>query len=363
MKVCIITCHDVYNTGASLQAFALEKYLITIGHDAEIIDYKPQYLSSQYSLTRVNNPRYDRPIIKTLYILAKLPERLKRRRSRKKAEFDRFKLKYLKCTNKTYKSYEELSNDPPLCDELIAGSDQIWNPLFKNGKDPAFFLQFGSDKVKRISYAASFAVDRLSDSDTVRMAEWLKAFNHISVREQSGIRLLNQLGFDGEVVCDPVFLIEKEEWLRIAGVQQENKHVFVYDFDNSAIIKELIKTMDEEIVSYFPMDEANYVDECGPIEFLRNIATSSLIISNSFHATAFALIFHIPFYVIERKENINTRMKDLLDYLSMKNRIIRTATDIKKTTPIDWEEVDRSLNTLIERSKNYLNNSLKENKG
>lgn len=360
MKVRTITCHDVYNAGASLQAFALEKHLQNKGHDVQIIDYKPDYLSSHYSLTKVNNPKYDKPVVRILYVLAKLPSRLKRMKSRKKEEFDQFKKEYLHCSERTYTSYEELVADPLECDVMIAGSDQIWNPLFNNGKDPAFFLQFGDNRIRRISYAASFAVDSLSDDDTKRMKEWLKVFNHISIREQSGIEILKQMGYKGEVVCDPVFLLDKEEWLRFADIQHEGRHVFVYDFDQSPVIQKLIGSMNDEIVSYFPMPGIANADESGPIGFLRNIISAKLIISNSFHATAFALLFNIPFYVVERQENINARMHDLLNSVGLSDRIVRSIHDAKTMKPIDWEAVNQHLKLIIERSKNYLHAALKE---
>ena len=343
MKIYTVTCHDVYNAGASLQAFALERYLQSKGHDVRILDYKPDYLSSHYSLTGVNNPLYDKPIIRTLYILAKLPGRLKRKNSRKKAEFDQFKKEYLLCSDRIYSSYEELVN------ELIAHDKEV------------FDIQFGNDEIRRISYAASFAVDGLSDDDAERMKEWLKVFDHISVREQSGIRILKQLSYEGEVVCDPVFLLDAEKWLKLANAQREDKRIFIYDFDHSSVIQELVNSMNDEIISYFPMSGVTSVDESGPLGFLRNLASAKLIISNSFHATAFALLFNKPFYVVERQEKINMRLYDLLNSVGLDDRIVRSAHDIETMKPIDWKKVNQHLKLIIERSKIYLNEALKEN--
>lgn len=105
MKICTITCHDVYNVGASLQAYALQTYLKSLGHDVKIIDYKPDYLSKHYRLDIVSNPKYDKPFLKQAYLLAKLPGRL-HMLPRKKA-FDSFTAKYLDLT-KRYTSNEEL---------------------------------------------------------------------------------------------------------------------------------------------------------------------------------------------------------------------------------------------------------------
>ncbi|MFQ7768836.1 MAG: polysaccharide pyruvyl transferase family protein [Fusicatenibacter saccharivorans] len=87
-------------------------------------------------------------------------------------------------TDTTYRTCEELKNIEE-ADLYLAGSDQIWNPIFPNGKDPAFFLQF-TEKGRRASYAASFAVDELKEEvDRQRMKKWLKSFDAVSVREQN----------------------------------------------------------------------------------------------------------------------------------------------------------------------------------
>ena len=113
MKICTITCHDVYNVGASLQAYALQIYLKSLGHDVKIIDYKPDYLSKHYRLDVVGNPKYDKPFVREAYLLAKLPGRL-RVLPRKKA-FDSFTAKDLDWTSR-YVSNEELKADPPEAD-------------------------------------------------------------------------------------------------------------------------------------------------------------------------------------------------------------------------------------------------------
>ena len=85
MKICIITCHDVYNSGASLQAYALMKYLQNNGHEVEIIDYKPDYLSNHYKLSAVSNPKYEKNLIlKIIYLALKLPQRILALRIKKK---------------------------------------------------------------------------------------------------------------------------------------------------------------------------------------------------------------------------------------------------------------------------------------
>jgi hypothetical protein len=98
MRIRTITCHDVYNLGAGLQAYALAAYLKAEGHDVQIIDYKPDYLSRHYQLGYVPNPRFDRPLVRQAYLLAKLPGRMKALLGKRKKHFDLFRKQYLPVT-------------------------------------------------------------------------------------------------------------------------------------------------------------------------------------------------------------------------------------------------------------------------
>lgn len=364
MIVKTITCHDVYNVGAGLQAYALNTWLCAQGYDAEIIDYKPQYLR-HYSLTSVPNPKYRKPGVRELYILAKLPRRIKALSSSKKKAFDDFKKKYLKVTDKEYQSNDALKAAKQDADVYIAGSDQIWNPLFPNGKDPSFYLDFVRD-ARKVSYAASFAVNALPEDLVPKVQSWLASFDAISVREKSGLDILNGMGYQGMVVCDPVFLLSEADWKRLAGKRPDREpYLFVYDFDKSDKIASLAKQIAEKrglkIVSYFSNDYADVWEESGPIEFLQNILGAEMVISNSFHATAFSLLFQKEFFTTGRAEAINTRMSDLLQDMDLKDRyLIGSVEDWEMANPIDWEQTKEHLKTTVEQSERFLRNALSD---
>ena len=245
MRIRIITCHDVYNAGASLQAYALMQYLKDCGHEVKIIDYKPDYLSRHYSLKAVNNPEYDRAGIREIYLLVKMPGRIKKLFSKRKYRFDAFRKNALELTDTTYRTCEELKNIEE-ADLYLAGSDQIWNPIFPNGKDPAFFLQF-TEKGRRASYAASFAVDALKEEDRQRMKEWLKSFDAVSVREQTGAALVKQMGLQSQRNCDPVFLLKQCQWKKILPETETNKkYVLLYDFDKNCVAEEIAEKISKK---------------------------------------------------------------------------------------------------------------------
>ena len=361
MKVYIITCHNVYNAGASLQAYALVTYLNNLGYEAKIIDYTPNYLS-RYRLLGINSKRYDKPVLRELYQIVKLPGRLKKRLSPKKRAYDHFTRKLPLTGN--YHSYSELLSDPPLADVYLAGSDQIWNTLFSNGKDPAFYLDFVPAGRIRASYAASFAAEDITEEWKPQIRKWLQHFDDISVRESSGLRIINNLGIPGAVqVCDPVFLLSCTQWEELEEpLQLEEPYLLVYDFDSNPQIREFCT---EASCKYgwkiYSILKNDYCDRCfhqkGPTAFLTLLRHAEFVVSNSFHAMAFSLMFQKQFVVFRRNERINTRMEDLLELLSLKHVLDPECFPPK---PIDYDAVNPALIRFVDFSKTYISSVMEK---
>lgn len=368
MKIKTITCHDVYNLGASLQAYALQHYLESKGHDVQIIDYKPEYLSRHYKLWVVANPIFDKPLIKQLYLLAKLPGRLWA--LRRKKVFDAFTAKSLKLT-KRYNSYEELKADAPSADCYIAGSDQIWNTIFPNGRDAAFYMDFGAKDVKRISYAASFATPIVAEDCKSFVIDKLKGIDAVSIREKISLPLLAELGrADGVAVCDPVFLLSKEEWNETLSVENRcinttEKYLLVYLTDDSPQIEQIARKIKQKTgwkvysvgASQVQCTDKSFTN-AGPLNFVQLIRDAQFVISNSFHATAFSLIMGTKFCVVNRAEAINERMKSILEDYGLSYRLVSEYNN-SLLEDLNLVEVNLCMSKIIEASKDWLNGQLK----
>lgn len=361
MKVKTITCHDVYNSGASLQAYALMKYLEEKGNEVEIIDYKPDYLSNHYKLGVVANPKYERNLIlKIAYLTLKFPGRVLALKNKKK--YDEFRSNYLKITKRRYVSNDELKNNPPQADVFICGSDQIWNSKFNNGKDPAFYLDFVPKGRIRAAYAASFATDSIEESVRDITKERISKLDYIGVREVSALNILENLGINNGVqVLDPVFLLDKYQWEKLTyPINKNEKYIFVYDFDGNNLIKDIaMKIAKEKNLKIYTVFKSSYSDKVikrmGPIDFISYIKNAEFVISNSFHGTAFSIIFEKQFAVVNRKEAINTRMRDLLSILKIENRLISENYNFNNLiNDVDYKEVNKYLRERLEVSKTYL---------
>lgn len=366
MKVCTITCHDVYNHGASLQAYALMMYVKKGGHHVEIIDYKPDYLSNHYKLLSIDNPKWKvNWITKWLYLTIKFPSRifgLQRKKS-----FDKFTSRYLNLTNTRYSSNEELKDNLPNADAFICGSDQIWNTLHKNGKDPAFYLDFVPDEKIKLAYAASFATDTISEENKPMIREKVNRLDGIGVREKSGVNILKTLDINKSVnVVDPVLLLSKEEWDDLGKKIFNEKYILIYDFDNSTVIKKMALEIAKEkgfVIYSINPGENHYADKyfkyVGPETFISLIRDASFVISNSFHAAVFSVIYKKNFAIVNRKEALNTRMRDFLEDLKIKERLINDYYDLDKIlTPLDFNEAEHIMKDKIGFSMKYLKDTL-----
>ncbi|MFA7615951.1 MAG: polysaccharide pyruvyl transferase family protein [Weeksellaceae bacterium] len=364
MKIKTITCHEVYNYGASLQEYALIAFLRQQGFDASAIHYKPAYLSGHLSLKNISNPVFDRPVVRQLYLLAKLPKRLIA--LKKKKAFDRFHHKYIPAGSVLYTENDELKKNLPPADAYICGSDQIWNSFFQNGKDPAFYLDFVPDTKKKISYAASFAIDKLSEEVKPLVREKVSRLDAVGVRETSAVRILKELGIENGVqVLDPVFLLDKSHWEQFISPIEED-FVFVYDFDSNPVVKEIALRLKKEKgwKIYTQNQNIDYSDQNfwleGPEKFLSLVARSKMNLTNSFHSTAFSLIFERQLTVVNRSEKINTRMRDLLGLMGLESHLISSVREFEKLTAIDFENLRPEIQKQIEHSKQFLINSLNQ---
>ena len=367
MIIKIITCHNVYNHGASLQAFALVSYLKDLGHDVEIIDYLPYYLEHYYLWGHIS-PAYDKPFVRTAYCFAKLPYRVRcLTLDKRKKAFDSFTREYLPLTALKYRSVEELRNYPPFADVYIAGSDQIWNSAFLNGRDPAFYLQFGPKHIRKASYAASFGTNDVNIAYQRDVYKWISEFDYVSVRERTGVKILESLGiFNGNQVLDPVFLLSQKDWeALISDFNITDRYCLYYGFagDNEAE-SSAVKMAHKKGIKIYSLNDSSICDKslnrCGPIDFLALIKNAEFVITSSFHATSFSIIFEKRMIVYKRKEELNTRIIDLLSSVGLSNCLMEPADF--RIVDIDYTKVKRALEEMIAISMGFLNDVLNNKK-
>lgn len=369
MIIRTLTCHDVYNYGASLQAFALMKYLQLQGNDVAIINYKPDYLNSKYRLAWYVNeksPYYSKCknsfVFHCLYVLKRFIKEHKT--IGRKSAFDKFNSKYLNLTDE-YNSYAQLCKNPPKAETYIVGSDQVWNnnPL-ENGWDPAFYLNFGNNSVKRISYAASFG-STTQCPDIIK--QWLQNLDAISIREESTLNLLNNSRNDITIVCDPVFLLDREEWIKALELEHiDSDYIAVYNLDDNndiykaaTVIAKKHKWDIHVINTQFKKSGVKNICNADPKRFLIELLNARFIISDSFHATAFSIIFQKDFFTFPFK-NVDSshRMIDLLNRFNLMSRFNPTNIQDNFYSQIDYARIRTSISAYKSYSQGWLLNNI-----
>ncbi len=367
LKINTITCHHVYNYGASLQAFALQNYLESQKNDVTIIDYRLD-CHKRYEFFNIDKASRFYPLYLKLnvlkYILGPISNRSMLKTFGRKKSFDKFDRDFLKLTSATYRTIEELKKNYPIADIYIAGSDQIWNTYMPNGTDLGYYLDFGETKTKRVSYAASFGSSTLKNGTQDFVRKQLSKFDKISVRESSGLTILNQLQLKGCNVVDPVFLLNKDEWIKKLKLNRKDEdYILLYDFlhlDNN--IKEftlkLAARTHLKIISINDYSNTPYADiqinDAGPVEFLTYLLNAKYIVSNSFHATAFSIIFNKQFVTFPLSTlNNSSRITDLLSDLTLPERYAPSSIEtILKY--IDWNAIMPNYFEKIKESKSFL---------
>ena len=179
------------------------------------------------------------------------------------------------------------------------------------------------------------------------------------MRERSGVEICRELGrADAQQVLDPVFLLDRAHWEALAEpVELPESYVLLYDFDRNEKIGEFARGLARKngwkVYSVLPHEKADRCfREAGPREFLSLVLHAQAVVSNSFHATAFSLIFERPFWVFDREEHINTRMRDLLQLVGIEDRL--PDHPCHAYIPIDFAAIQKTLERQIEYSKAYL---------
>ena len=291
----IITFLHNNNYGSALQAYALQQTVSELGVECVHLDYNPDRLEKiRNLLTSGNSLKLILDGIRKRSVMA--DQSGARRKSDAIPAFYRKRMK-LSALCRNGKDLREQSRD---LDLLICGSDQIWNPVWLN---PAYFLTFADKETPRIAYAASLGVSTLPKASKIRkIRRWTKGFRAVSVREQEGAELLEQMtGRKAEVMPDPVCLLSRDEWNEIAGQAPEGEpYLLCYFIGENAGYWEKVRALQQETglrALVMPVTAESYrsgyelLDGAGPEEFLAAVRDAACFCTDSFHGLVFGTIF------------------------------------------------------------------------
>ena len=240
-------------------------------------------------------------------------------------------------------------------DCFVSGSDQVWNPDWADYTYEKTFLRF-CRKEKRVAYAASFGVDSIPEKWIDKYKTGLSEFQYLSVRENKAVEIVEELiGKTCERVLDPTMLLDKDEWDRIAIVPPQcmNKNYILTYFlggRSDAVNKDILeyaRKYDCHVINLLDLNDPNYF--VGPDKFVGLISKAKLVLTDSFHATVFSIIYERTFVVYNRKgigSKMGSRLSSLLDMCDLSGRK-RELVDETNLFSCDFENAKKK----IEREK------------
>lgn len=362
MKIDIITLHRAQNYGSVLQAFALQKQIEKLGHQAYILDYYPERYTNKGLLKRLKNKssRFNNPLVLLIAKLLIYPSYLK-----KGIQFNKF-MHYLNLEKPSFATNEEGMGRFTDADAYCAGSDQIWNSHWNEGVEKALFLDFVPKGKLCFSYAASIGLSNIPANEIDETKLLLDKFEFLSLREDKGVEQVRELGRTDAVQClDPTLLMSKEEWSLYADDSYKGKeYVLTYNLHHDPEIDKCAKAIASKYhlqirnISYNWHDivRHGHLDWCPTVEgFLGLIKNAKYVVADSFHATAFSIIFEKPFVVIT-PEVASSRLSSLLKMLELDDYNINKFTSVKVIEqPIDYIRVKSIIATKQRESIFYLN--------
>lgn len=361
MKVAVITRHAPSNYGSVLQTIAMQTVLETLGYSCQTIDYircdeEPQRLEK--TLVRQKRQWNRNSLTRKIYLILRQPECIY---AGKKFEAMRTERLHLTCR---YSSAQELQTNPPEADVYITGSDQVWGPTSDGSYDSAYFLGFTGDDKKRISYAASLGRTTLNEETKQLFQKYLPRYDHVSVREDSAVELLNQLGISAQQVLDPTLLLMRQQWEEMLEPIPDGKYVLVYQIHNNPALSryavKAAKKMGLPLIRVSPslhqITRGGKFVFCPTLgQFLSYVKNAECLFTDSFHGTAFALTFNTPFVEVLPNNNTGTRNMSILKLTGLSHRILQDENDTALASqPVDFTEANAILTKKRQESLEIL---------
>ena len=370
MKIGILTLPLHTNYGGILQAYALQTVLERMGHEVVVLSHERKFCLPSWRMPL----SYTKRIIKK-YILGRKDIRIfqEQHENREYAIISQHTQRFINTYIHIYniESFKSLkSTDFKV---IIVGSDQVWRPkyftyLFNASIENAFLSFAHRWDIKRISYAASFGTEdwEYTDEDTKLCGELLRLFDVVTVREESAVRLCkDKLGVDALHVLDPTMLLNKEDYIKlfeIANTPKSSGNLLTYILDSTPektnVINKISK--DKGLIPFRVNSkgiQASIEERIQPpVEvWLRGFYDAEFVVTDSFHACVFSIIFGKPFVVIGNKDRGMARFESLLKMFNLESQMVYDDFDLSVINNfIDWEIVDKNKIKRQDKSLSFL---------
>lgn len=366
MKIGILTFHCAHNFGAVLQCYALQETLKEMGHEVEIINYRPQYLASPQPKITLRTFICKNPF-KLYETIAFLFPILKRK----------YKL-YTNFERNYYHLSEVIKNKEQFCNlvnkyhYIIIGSDQVWNTKYNNNES-IWFGDFGThlNNTKIISYAASAGDSNFTTEELKKITSLINQLDSISVRESKLKEVLSSY-INKKISCvlDPTLMAPSSIWKKFQEVKIKERapYILIYqgrkDDNTFRVANQIAQKKQWKIITidyYSNSLQKQYIKghrKISPDQFVTYVKNAQCVITSSFHGTVFSIINNTPFYTLKLNDGADARNEEILKLLKLENRFIDKNADVE-FSKIDFKTCNQIRENLRIESYNFLKSAIK----
>ena len=347
-RICIVTINDDANYGNRLQNYALQEAVRALGCVPETLRGVPAQWDRSLRVARLSWEITDDPA----GLARRGTDRIRRRTgrtppppkflARRRDAIAGFTASHIDVSAETLQTMPR-SVVTSRYARALAGSDQIWNPIYRRASS-IDFLQF-VEPSRRGSYAASFGVPRIPRFLRTRYAEWLRSIPHLSVREAAGAQIVRDLtGREVPVVLDPTLLVDRPFWdARISDIAPLTDRPYAVQFflgraskDQRGLARSMAAERGLQLVDLNNLDDEAFA-HVGPLEFVAGIAGAELVLTDSFHTAAFSLLYRRSLVLRERHAN-DARLNSLLSSHALRRTDIKLG--LSALVAVDWPRAE-----------------------
>lgn len=339
----VASCWQVPNYGSVLQAYAAQAALDSLGVPNETLWYEPERsLPERLRRLRLDPARVGRRLARAADSAreARLGPGAAAGRAARAEALGKFAREYLRLSPAF--AAGRRSRGPCRLRSVPLGQRP------SSGTPPttrtAFIRSISSRRRSRSSPGRrASGVGRLSVRQQRTAARFLRRFDWISAREESGRALIGELsGREVPLAADPVLLLPPGEWraLEKPALLPVGGYLLCYFLGRNPAHREFAARLRE--ASGLPVAALPHLDGAvsadrgyadiplyglSPGEFLSLVDGAACVLTDSYHCTAFSALLDTRFYLFDRflsgaRGSTNTRLDTLLPLLGLEDRRI-----------------------------------------
>ena len=361
-KICFITRHAIVNYGSFLQTYATQKLFEDYGYNAEVLDYvreDEEYHNVTELLLKKSKKWNRNTFTRLIYRIVQWPDHYICGRA-----FEKERAKYLNLSERITNLVADASKIPT-ADIYCTGSDQVWGEIAQDDVDPMYFLSFAPHDAKKIAFSASFGKESYPKERIDKFKELLRGYDYITVREDSAVNIVNRAGYEATQILDPTMIFGGDRWRKQLLPIHEKGYVLLYQLNANHEMDEYAKQFADKaglkllrvsVEAHNCMRVGKFKLCLSPFKFLSYIANAEYMITDSFHGTAFAIMFNRQFVEVLPKEKI-ARNLSVLKQFGLEDRILNSHSDFSY---IDQKIDYKIVNDILEKYRRQSNELLKK---